>query len=154
MPEASRTFWQNRRAGDGMAEKSFRLDIISPDRIFYTNDVTMVEYNTVDGEVGVYAEHIPMTQIIASGRLIVTEESGQKTAALLSGFVEITGEKVTILAEAVEWPQDIDVPRAQKARDCALDILRNTEDERETAKAEAALARALVRLDIAGADTE
>ncbi len=94
-----------------MAEKSFRLEIISPDRIFYTNDVTMVEYNTVDGEVGVYAEHIPMTQIIAPGRLTITEENGQKTAALLSGFVEITPEKVTILAEAVEWPQNIDVAR-------------------------------------------
>ena len=85
-----------------MAEKTFRLEIISPDRIFYTNDVLMVEYNTVEGEVGVYAEHIPMTQIIAPGRLIITEENGQRTAALLSGFVEITPDKVTILAEAVE----------------------------------------------------
>lgn len=132
-----------------MAEKSFRLEIISPDRIFYTNDVTMVEYNTVDGEVGVYAEHIPMTQIIAPGRLTITEENGQKTAALLSGFVEITPEKVTILAEAVEWPQNIDVARARRARQRAQQILEQETDERETALAEAALARALVRLDTA-----
>lgn len=130
-----------------MAEKSFRLEIISPDRIFYTNDVTMVEYNTVDGEVGVYAEHIPMTQIIAPGRLTITEENGQKMAALLSGFVEITPEKVTILAEAVEWPQNIDVARARRARQRAQQILEQETDERETALAEAALARALVRLD-------
>lgn len=130
-----------------MAEKSFRLEIISPDRIFYTNDVTMVEYNTVDGEVGVYAEHIPMTQIIAPGRLTITEENGQKTAALLSGFVEITPEKVTILAEAVEWPQNIDVARARRARQRAQQILEQETDERETALAEATLARALVRLD-------
>lgn len=132
-----------------MAEKSFRLEIISPDRIFYTNDVTMVEYNTVDGEVGVYAEHIPMTQIIAPGRLTITEENGQKMAALLSGFVEITPEKVTILAEAVEWPQNIDVARARRARQRAQQILEQETDERETALAEAALARALVRLDTA-----
>ena len=132
-----------------MVEKSFRLEIISPDRIFYTNDVTMVEYNTVDGEVGVYAEHIPMTQIIAPGRLTITEENGQKTAALLSGFVEITPEKVTILAEAVEWPQNIDVARARRARQRAQQILEQEPDERETALAEAALARALVRLDTA-----
>ena len=130
-----------------MAEKSFRLEIISPDRIFYTNDVTMVEYNTVDGEVGVYAEHIPMTQIIAPGRLTITEENGQKTAALLSGFVEITPEKVTSLAEAVDWPQKIDVARARRARQRAQQILEQETDERETALAEAALARALVRLD-------
>ena len=133
-----------------MAEKTFRLEIISPDRIFYTNDVLMVEYNTVEGEVGVYAEHIPMTQIIAPGRLIITEENGQRTAALLSGFVEITPDKVTILAEAVEWPQNIDIARAERARDRAQQILSAEEDEQTLLLAEAALKRALVRLDIAG----
>lgn len=133
-----------------MAEKTFRLEIISPDRIFYTNDVLMVEYNTVEGEVGVYAEHIPMTQIIAPGRLIITEENGQRTAALLSGFVEITPDKVTILAEAVEWPQNIDIARAERARDRAQQILSAEEDEQALLLAEAALKRALVRLDIAG----
>lgn len=132
-----------------MAEKSFRLEIISPDRIFYTNDVEMVEYNTVEGEVGVYAEHIPMTQIIAPGRLIITEANGQKMAALLSGFVEITKEKVTILAEAVEWPQNIDVSRAEKARDRALQTLKNASGQQDILLAEAALKRALVRLDTA-----
>ena len=53
-----------------MADKTFRLEIIAPDRIFYSNDIYMVEYNTVEGEVGIYADHIPMTQIIAPGRLI------------------------------------------------------------------------------------
>ena len=48
-----------------MADKTFRLEIIAPDRIFYSNDIYMVEYNTVEGQVGVYADHIPMTQIIA-----------------------------------------------------------------------------------------
>ena len=133
-----------------MAEKTFRLEIISPDRIFYTNDVLMVEYNTVEGEVGVYAEHIPMTQIIAPGRLIITEENGQRTAALLSGFVEITPDKVTVLAEAVEWPQNIDIARAERARDRAQQILSAEEDEQTLLLAEAALKRALVRLDIAG----
>ena len=133
-----------------MAEKTFRLEIISPDCIFYTNDVLMVEYNTVEGEVGVYAEHIPMTQIIAPGRLIITEENGQRTAALLSGFVEITPDKVTILAEAVEWPQNIDIARAERARDRAQQILSAEEDEQTLLLAEAALKRALVRLDIAG----
>lgn len=76
----------------------------------------MVEYNTVEGQVGVYADHIPMTQIIAPGRLIITERNEEKQAALLSGFVEITPEKMTILAEAVEWPQDIDIKRAEEAK--------------------------------------
>ena len=65
-----------------MADKTFRLEIIAPDRIFYSNDIYMVEYNTVEGQVGVYADHIPMTQIIAPGRLIITERNEEKQAAL------------------------------------------------------------------------
>ena len=65
-----------------MADKTFRLEIIAPDRIFYSNDIYMVEYNTVEGEVGIYADHIPMTQIIAPGRLIITERNEEaKTRA-------------------------------------------------------------------------
>ncbi|MDO5146797.1 MAG: ATP synthase F1 subunit epsilon [Eubacteriales bacterium] len=132
-----------------MAEKTFRLEIISPDKVFYTNDVVMAEYNTVEGEVGIYAEHIPMTQIIAPGRLIITEEEGQKTAALLSGFVEITKNQVTILAEAVEWPQNIDVSRAEEARIRAERILSSDQGGMDLKRAENALLRALTRLDVA-----
>lgn len=132
-----------------MAEKKFRLEIISPDRIFYDDDVVMAEYNTVEGQVGVYAEHIPMTQIIAPGQLTITEEDGQKTAALLSGFVEITQQKLTILAEAVEWPGDIDIQRAEEAKIRAQRRITSEQGGIDLQRAELALKRALVRLDVA-----
>lgn len=132
-----------------MAEKLFRLEIIAPDRVFYSNDVYMVEYNTVEGQVGIYAGHIPMTQIIAPGRLMITEEVEEWQAALLSGFVEITPEKVTILAEAVEWPQDIDIERAKEAKIRAQRRLDTQQGGVDIARAELALKRALTRLDIA-----
>ena len=133
-----------------MAEKLFRLEIISPDKMFYTNDVVMAEYNTTEGEVGIYAGHIPMTQIIAPGQLTITEEGGQKIAALLSGFVEITPEKVTILAEAVEWPENIDVERAREARIRAERRISSGQEDIDLARAELALKKALIRLDVAG----
>ena len=133
-----------------MAEKLFRLEIISPDKRFYTNDVVMAEYNTTEGEVGIYAGHIPMTQIIAPGQLTITEEGGQKIAALLSGFVEITPEKVTILAEAVEWPENIDVERAREARIRAERRISSGQEDIDLARAELALKKALIRLDVAG----
>ena len=133
-----------------MAEKLFRLEIISPDKMFYTNDVVMAEYNTTGGEVGIYAGHIPMTQIIAPGQLTITEEGGQKIAALLSGFVEITPEKVTILAEAVEWPENIDVERAREARIRAERRISSGQEDIDLARAELALKKALIRLDVAG----
>ena len=133
-----------------MAEKLFRLEIISPDKRFYTNDVVMAEYNTTEGEVGIYAGHIPMTQIIAPGQLTITEEGGQKIAALLSGFVEITPEKVTILAEAVEWPENLDVERAREARIRAERRISSGQEDIDLARAELALKKALIRLDVAG----
>ena len=133
-----------------MAEKLFRLEIISPDKMFYTNDVVMAEYNTTEGEVGIYAGHIPMTQIITPGQLTITEEGGQKIAALLSGFVEITPEKVTILAEAVEWPENIDVERAREARIRAERRISSGQEDIDLARAELALKKALIRLDVAG----
>ena len=133
-----------------MAEKLFRLEIISPEKMFYTNDVVMAEYNTTEGEVGIYAGHIPMTQIIAPGQLTITEEGGQKIAALLSGFVEITPEKVTILAEAVEWPENIDVERAREARIRAERRISSGQEDIDLARAELALKKALIRLDVAG----
>ena len=129
-----------------MADKTFRLEIIAPDRIFYSNDIYMVEYNTVEGEVGIYADHIPMTQIIAPGRLIITERNEEKQAALLSGFVE----KMTILAEAVEWPQNIDVNRAKEAKTRAERRLSSEQGGVDIGRAELALKRAITRLDVAG----
>ena len=59
-----------------MAENTMKLEVITPERSFYTGDVTFVELNTTEGEVGIYARHIPMTMIIAPGVLTITEESG------------------------------------------------------------------------------
>ena len=93
-----------------MAENTMKLEVITPERSFYTGDVTFVELNTTEGEVGIYARHIPMTMIIAPGVLTITEEDGtKKKAALLKGFVEVTETTMSILAEVAEWPEDIDV---------------------------------------------
>ena len=131
-----------------MADRLFKLEIIRPDRVFYSGDVRMVEYNTTEGEVGVYAGHIPMTQIIAPGKLVITEENEEKIAALLSGFVEVTESRVEILAEACEWPEDIDRVRAEEAKIRAERKLSNPDGKTDILKAELALKRALIRLSI------
>lgn len=129
-----------------MADKKFRLEIIAPDRIFYDGDVVMVEYNTTEGETGVLAEHIPMTQVLAPGVLTITEnENTRKVAALHTGFVEITKEKVTMLAESVEWPEDIDYKRAEEARIRAERRLNDTGRITDVQRAELALKKALIR---------
>ncbi len=88
-----------------MADKTMKLEIVAPDCIFYTGEAVMVELNTTEGEIGVYPGHIPMTMIAAPGTLTITEEEGKKKADLISGFLEITQEKMTILAEEIKWSE-------------------------------------------------
>ncbi|MCI9430257.1 MAG: ATP synthase F1 subunit epsilon [Lachnospiraceae bacterium] len=132
-----------------MAEgNKFLLKIITPDRIFYEGEASMVEFNTTEGEIGIYKEHVPTTVIIAPGILTITEENEQKQAALHAGFVEILQDKVTIMAEIVEWPDEIDLERAQEALQRAQERLVSKTPETDIARAETALHRAVARINV------
>lgn len=129
-------------------EKSFQLRIVTPDRIFYEGEVSMVEFNTTEGEIGVLPGHIPMTVIVKPGVLAISEEEGVKQAALHSGFAEILPEGVTILAEIVEWPDEIDEHRAEAALERAQERLQNKNAGTDIARAETALLRAMARIEV------
>jgi len=132
-----------------MAEgNKFLLKIITPDRIFYEGEASMVEFNTTEGEIGIYKEHVPTTVIIAPGILTITEENEQKQAALHAGFVEILQDKVTIMEEIVEWPDEIDLERAQEALQRAQERLVSKTPETDIARAETALHRAVARINV------
>ena len=131
-----------------MAEKSFNLRIITPDRVFYEGEAEMVEFNTTEGQVGVLPGHIPLTVIIKPGILNIHEAEGKKIAALHAGFAEILPEGVTILAEIIEWPDEIDEGRAEAARERAEERLRSKTPETDIARAETALQRAIARIQV------
>ena len=132
-----------------MADKNgFLLRIITPDRVFYENQVNMVEFNTTEGEIGVLPGHIPMTVIVKPGVLFITEPEGEKKAALHAGFAEILPEGVTILAEIIEWPEEIDEERAKSARERAEKRLQGKAPNTDVAKAETALQRAIARIQV------
>lgn len=131
-----------------MAEKTMQIEIIAPERVFYENSAEFIEFNTTEGILGIYPSHIPMTVVIAPGVLKIKESgaSEDKIAALHSGFAEILGDKITILAESVEWPDEIDANRANEARIRAeRRINDSTQDEN---RAELALKRAMLRLSL------
>lgn len=127
---------------------SVLLRIISPDRVFYEGQVEMVEFNTTEGEVGILPGHIPMTVIVKPGILCITEADGEKEAALHAGFAEILPDKITILAEIIEWPEEIDEARAEAARGRAEERLRVRNAETDIARAEVALLRAITRIQV------
>lgn len=129
-------------------ERNFRLKIITPERVFYEGDANMVEFNTTEGEIGIYGNHVPMTVIIKPGILTISENDGAKNAALHAGFVEILQDSVTILAEVIEWPEEIDRKRAEAAKERAEERLRTKTPEIDVLRAETALQRAMARIHI------
>lgn len=129
-----------------MAEK-FILKIVTPDRQFFDEEVDMVEFNTTEGEIGIYKGHIPLTVIVKPGILTITMGELKKHAALHAGFVQILPDEVTILAEIIEWPGEINEERAKAARERAESRLRGGAEEIDVARAEAALMRSIARIN-------
>ncbi|WP_124065844.1 ATP synthase F1 subunit epsilon [Clostridium sp. E02] len=125
-----------------------KLQIINPERKFYEGNASMVEMTTTEGEIGVYGGHIPMTAIVAPGILKIHEENEIKEAALISGFVEILPDKIVVMAEVVEWPDEIDKNRAEEARIRAERRIKDQNGEIDIMRAETALKKALVRLSL------
>lgn len=130
--------------------KTFHLEIISPDRKFYENDAWMIEFDTTEGQIGVYADHVPMTSILVPGVLTIYEDEEVKSAALLDGFVEILQDRIVILSQACEWPEEIDLHRAEEAKVRAERRLASPDANINLARAELALRKSLVRIRVAG----
>lgn len=132
-----------------MAENNcLTLKIITPDRVFYEGEAEMVELNTSEGEIGVLPGHLPMTVIVKPGVLTITEPEGEKIAALHAGFVEILPDQVTILAEIIEWPGEIDAARAEAAMERAQGRIQEHASDTDLARAETALLRAMARIQV------
>ena len=126
----------------------FRLQVITPDQTFYEGEASMVELTTTEGDIGIYKGHIPLTAIVSPGVLHIHEEGQVREAALMSGFIEVLPDQVIIMAEVVEWPEEIDIKRAEGARIRAERRLKSQSGEVDVARAELALKRALVRLEM------
>lgn len=133
-------------------DKRFSLKIITPERIFYEGKVRFVELVTTEGEVGIYKNHIPMTNILSPGVITIHEEGEKKKAALHAGFMEILEEAITILAEIAEWPDEIDANRAKEAQIRAQRRLKTHDSQINAARAEMSLRRALTRLAVKDMD--
>ncbi len=128
-----------------MADK-FELIVNTPDRQFYNDEISMVELVTSEGEIGIYAGHIPLTAVIVPGVMRIHEEGQVKKAAVHGGIIEILKDKVTVLAEVAEWPEEIDVNRANEAMIRAERRIKSGEANIDMVRAEAALKRSMARL--------
>jgi F-type H+-transporting ATPase subunit epsilon len=126
----------------------FRLEIVTPERVFFTGDVEMVVIKTLLGEMGVLKDHLPMVVAVSVGSVRILQDGGWLEAVLTEGFMEITHEKTVILTDTAEWPYEIDINRANAAIERAKERLQRKLSLIEYHRTQAAMARALARLRV------
>ena len=131
---------------------TLQIEVVSPEKVLWSGEGDMVIARTVGGgDIAFLTGHAPFVGALEIAKVTVRPPSGpDELIAVHGGFVEISGDKVTILSDVAELADQIDVARAQRARDAAEAAVRSDESDEDAADA---LKRANVRLDTAGATT-
>jgi len=130
---------------------TFLLEIVTPDHVAYSGEVDSLVVRGVEGELGILPNHIPLVTPLRVAPIAVT--SGKKTTeiAVNGGFVEVRKDKVVVLAESAELPEEIDVERARAAKERAeRRLAAGKQDEIDFRRAEMALQKAINRINVAG----
>ena len=128
--------------------KTFQLKIIASDKKFYSGPCEQIKLPCVDGSFGILPDHEPLCIAVDSGAVEFTVEGDVKVAAVGVGFAEIMPEFVTVLVDFAEWPEEIDVKRAEEAKLRAEERLRMQKSQKEFVQSQAAVTRAMARLKV------
>lgn len=131
---------------------TFNLQIVTPDKLFYNEEVDMLVVRTTEGDVGILKGHTDYVASLDIGIIKIKKDGVFKEATIAGGFIQVDKEKTTILTEAAEWPIEIDVDRANKAKELAESIINRKLSEREMDMAEVRLKKALNRIRTAQKD--
>jgi F-type H+-transporting ATPase subunit epsilon len=123
-----------------------QLDIVTPERIVYSEEVEMIITRAANGDIGILPQHAPLVSPLKITAVRVKKDGEEEQIAISGGFLEVRPDKVTILAQAAELPGEIDVERAERAKARAEERLANKEGDQ--IRAELALRRALNRLEV------
>jgi F-type H+-transporting ATPase subunit epsilon len=128
------------------------LEIVTQERRVYSaDDVEMVVAPGTEGEMGILPHHAPLITSLQEGVMRVKRGAGrEEVLAIHGGFMEVLPDQVTVLADSAERAEEIDIARAEEARQRAEDLMRQRrEDKVDYARAEAALRRSIIRLKVA-----
>src|ERR1044071_263038 len=127
---------------------TLKLEIVTPDAKVFSEDVDMVTLPGVEGEMGIYPNHVPLMTQIVPGEIVARKAGQDYHLAVGEGFVEITGERVAILTDMAIRAENIDEAKAEEARKRAEARLSEKLDDEEAAMVSAALAHSLAQLKV------
>jgi F-type H+-transporting ATPase subunit epsilon len=125
---------------------TLHLEIVTPDQKVLSDDVEYVGIPGIAGQFGVLRNHIPFLSALAIGSLYYRKEGRNNYIFVSGGFAEVSPDSVSILAESAEKAEDIDISRAQKAKERAEERLRQAKENVDFARARSALYKALQRI--------
>ncbi len=125
-----------------------RLDIVTAERVVYSEEVDVVVAPGVEGQLGILPHHAPLMTMLQPGELRLRKGGEEFSLAITGGFLEVRPDRVIILADAAERVEEINAARAEEAKRRAEEMLSHRTPEVDTARAEAALRRALSRLRV------
>ena len=128
---------------------TFRLEVVTAERMIFAGDVNEVVAWGVEGQLGILPYHAPLMTMLQPGDLLIKRDSEEEYLVISGGFLEVRPDKVIILADACERAEEIDIARAEAARRRAEATLKERPPDVDTAAAEAALRRSLARLKVA-----
>lgn len=103
--------------------KKFNFEVVTPDRLFYAEEVEAISFSTPEGDMGVLADHAPMLIGVIPCILKIHKGNSEEFAAIGEGFIEVTKEKVVAIVDSAEWPEEIDINRATLAKERAEEQL-------------------------------
>jgi F-type H+-transporting ATPase subunit epsilon len=126
----------------------YHLEIITPERTFFNGEVESVILPTSDGYMSIQRMHEPMVIVLSIGEMKLCIDGEWKECTTSSGFIEIKPDETVIFSQAVEWPEEIDLKRAQEAKEIAEEHMRLKQSYQEYMQSQIALARAMVRLRV------
>lgn len=135
---------------------TFLLEIVTPEHVVFSHEVNSLTVRGVEGELGILPSHIPLVTPLQVAPIVVKTEGRNLSIAVHGGFVEVQSDKVIVLAESAEMPEEIDVERAIAARERAERRLaaRNNQDRVDHRRAELALQRAITRINVSSKSKE
>ena len=128
---------------------SIKLDIVTAERVVYSDEVDVVVAPGIEGELGILPHHAPLMTMLQPGELRVRKGGEELSLAISGGFLEVRPDRVIILADTAERAEEIDIRRAEEAMRRAQEQLSERIPEVDMAQAEAALRRSLARLKVA-----
>lgn len=129
---------------------AMRLEIVTPERVVFSEDVDFVVAPGFDGYLGVLPNHAPLITALEIGELKIKQGGQEHKMAISGGFFEVKENKVTVLADTAEKASEIDVNRAMAAKKRAEELLNRRTADVDFMRAELALKRAVTRLKVAG----